>query len=73
MTILWKAVEQSFTVVVLVLQFYSVSNFETFINFGLDTLRNERVNRSVKVCILYLVLDSSFARSYWRFLGLPLH
>ena len=45
MTIHWKAVEQYFTVVLFVFQF-SVCNFGKFNNFGLDTVRSERVNDS---------------------------
>ena len=40
----WKAVEQYFTVVLFVVQFYPVCNFETFINFGVGTVRSERLN-----------------------------
>ena len=36
MTIHWKAVEQYFTVVLFVLQFYSVFNFGLRTNFDLD-------------------------------------
>ena len=43
MTIHWKAVEQYFTVVMFVFQFYPVCNFGKFINFVLDTVRSERV------------------------------
>ena len=35
MTIHWKAVEQYFTVVLFVFQFYPVCNFGKFIKFGL--------------------------------------
>ena len=52
MTLHWKAVEQYFTVVLLVFQFYPGCNFGKFINFGLNsTVRNERVN--LKVGIFY--------------------
>ena len=46
MTIHWKAVEQYtyFTVVLFGFQFYPVCNFEKCINFGLGTLRSEKVN-----------------------------
>ena len=44
MTIHWKAVEQCFTVVLFVFQFYLVCNFGKFISFGLDTVKRERVN-----------------------------
>ena len=37
MTIHWKAVEQHFTAVLFVFQFYPVCNFGKFITFGLDT------------------------------------
>ena len=42
----WKTVEQYITVVLLVLffQFYPVCNFGKLINFGLATVRSERVN-----------------------------
>ena len=42
-TIHWKAVEQYFTVVLFVFQFYPVCNFGTFIKFGLGTVGSERV------------------------------
>ena len=45
MTIYWKAVEQYFTVVLSVFQFYPVCNFGKFINCGLGTVRSERVKR----------------------------
>ena len=41
MTIHWKAVEQYFTVVLFVIQFYTVCNFGKLINFGLGTVRRE--------------------------------
>ena len=43
MTIHWKAVEQYFTVVLFAFKFYPVCNFGKFINFGLGTVRVERV------------------------------
>ena len=43
MIIYWKAVDKYFTVVPFVVQFYPVCNFGKFINFGLDTVRSERV------------------------------
>ena len=43
MTIHWKAVEQYFTVVLFVFRFYLVCNFGIFVNFGLGTVRSERV------------------------------
>ena len=49
MAIHWKAVEQYFTVVLFVFQFYPISNFGKFINFGLGTIRSERVNVPVGV------------------------
>ena len=42
-TIHWKAVEQYFTVVLFVSQFYPVWNFGKCISFGLGTVRSERV------------------------------
>ena len=42
-TIHWKAVEQYFSVILFVFQFYPVCNFGQFINFGLGTVRSERV------------------------------
>ena len=44
MTIHWKAVEQYFTVVLFVFQFYPVCNFGKVISFGFGTVRSERVN-----------------------------
>ena len=38
-----KAVEQYFTMVLFIFQFYPVCNFGQVINFGLGTVRNERV------------------------------
>ena len=43
MTIHWKAVEQCFTVVLFVFQFYPFCNFGTFIHFGLGIVRSEEV------------------------------
>ena len=44
MTIRWKAaVEQYFTVVLFVFQFYPVCNFGNFMYFGLGTVKSERV------------------------------
>ena len=43
MTLHWKAVEQYFTVVLFVFQFYPASNFGKFISFGLGNVRSERV------------------------------
>ena len=43
MTIHWKAVEQHFSVVLFVFQFCPVCNFGKFINFGLATVRSEKV------------------------------
>ena len=48
-TIHWKAVEQYFTVVLFVFQSRSTHwhfvIFETFSNFGLGTVRSERINQ----------------------------
>ena len=41
MTIHWKAVEQHFTMVLFVFQFYPDCNFGKFVNLGFGTLRNE--------------------------------
>ena len=38
---------QHFTVVPFVFQFYPVCNFGKFINFGLGTVRRERVNQGL--------------------------
>ena len=43
MTIHWKAVEQSFAVVLFVFQFYPFCNFGKFDNFGFGTVRSERI------------------------------
>ena len=43
MTNRWEAVEQYFAVVLFVFYFYQVCNFGKFINFGLGTVRSERV------------------------------
>ena len=43
MTIYWKAVEQYFTVVMFVFQFHPSCHFKKFMNFGLGTVRSERV------------------------------
>ena len=43
MTIHCKAVEQYFTVMLFGFQFYPFCNFGKFINFGLGTVRSERV------------------------------
>ena len=47
-TIHWKAVEQYFTVVVVGFQFYPVCNFRKFNNFGLGSVRSERVKEKPK-------------------------
>ena len=44
MTIHWKAVEQCFTVVLVVFQFYPVYNSGKFINVGLGTVKSESDN-----------------------------
>ena len=46
MTIHWKAVEQYFTELLFVFQFYPVCNFGKFVNFGLGTVRIERVKHN---------------------------
>ena len=47
MTIKWKSVEQYFAVVLFVFQFYhDVGYCGKFINFGLGTVKSERVNYS---------------------------
>ena len=43
MTIHWKAVEQYFTLVFFVFQFYPVCYFEKFVSFGLGTVRSDMV------------------------------
>ena len=45
MTIHWKAIEQYFTVVLFVFQFFPVCNFGKFASFGLGSVRGERVNK----------------------------
>ena len=40
-TIHWKAVDQYFTVVLFVFQFYPVCNFGKFMNFELGTVRSD--------------------------------
>ena len=47
MAICWKAVEQVFTVVLFIFQFYPGFNFGKFISFGLGTVRSERVTARV--------------------------
>ena len=47
MTIRWKAVEQYFTVVLFVFQFTTVCNLTTLENFGLSTVRTERVKNNI--------------------------
>ena len=42
-------VEQYFTVVLFVFQFYPVCNFGKFISFGLGTIRSERVKQQRKI------------------------
>ena len=39
-------VKQYFSLVLFVFYFYSVCNFGKFLNFGLGTIRNERVNNN---------------------------
>ena len=43
MGIHWRAVEQYFTVVLFVFEFYPAYSFSKFINLGLGTDRSERV------------------------------
>ena len=52
MTIRGKAIEQHFTVVLLVFQFYPVCKFGQFMNFGLGIVRSESVNKNLKKYIL---------------------
>ena len=58
MTICWKAVEQYFTVLLFVFQFYLVCNLGKLINFELGTAKSERVevqskgNNSPEQCLL---------------------
>ena len=56
-----KIVEQYFTVVLLVLQFYPVGYFGEFINFGLGTVKSERVNDGgrIKHCLSSIELITS--------------
>ena len=50
MTIHWKAVEQYFTMVLFVFQFQAVCHFEKkYINFGLSTVRIDRVKGVILV------------------------
>ena len=44
MTIHWKAVEKDFFSV------FIVGNFETFINFGLSVIKNEKINNVCACC-----------------------
>ena len=53
-TIHWKAVKQYFTVVPFVVQFHPVCNFRKFINFGLRTVRTDRI-----ICCKVLMHDVS--------------
>ena len=46
----WKAVEQYFTVVLFVFQFYPVCKFAKLINCGLCTVKSERVTFRKKLC-----------------------
>ena len=50
MTIHWKAVEQFFTVVLFLFQFYRVCNFGKFISFELETVRSERLSEPIVIC-----------------------
>ena len=43
MTIPWKAVKKCFTVMLFVFQIYTLCRFGKFINFGIGTVRNERL------------------------------
>ena len=63
MTIHWKAVEQYFTVVLFVFQFYPVCNFGGFINFGLGTVRSERVKTNDVISSKILVFVPSCPQS----------
>ena len=54
MTIQWKCVEQHFTMVLFVFQFYPDCKFGTFINFGLGTVRNERVKTFHAIVLIWL-------------------
>ena len=53
----WKAVEQFFTMVLFVFQFYTV--LENFVSFGLGTTRSERVNKTCFVFFIGFSVDSS--------------
>ena len=50
----WKAVEQYFTEVLFMFPVYPVCNFETFLDFGLGTVRSEKVNQ-VQLLQYYVV------------------
>ena len=63
-TINWKAVEQYFTVVLFVFQFYSVCDFGKFISFGLGTIRSERVKNSTPPYEAILFVCSEIAVLY---------
>ena len=52
MTIHWKAVEQYIPVVLLVFQFNPVCNFGKFINFGLGTIKSERIKSRWRTFVL---------------------
>ena len=54
-TIHWKAVEQSFSVVLFVVQFYPVCNFGKLMKFGLRTIRSERgfVSASFQLLVVF--------------------
>ena len=47
MTIHWKAVEQYFTVVLFVFQFYSDCNFYNFLDQALSEVKGQRIKTSI--------------------------
>ena len=65
MTIHSKAVEKYFSEVLFVFQFYPVCNFGKFINFGLGTVRSERVKQQF-IAIFGCCVQKKFLKILFR-------
>ena len=70
MTIHWKAVEQYFTVVLFVFQFYPVCNLRNFIDFGIGTVRFQRVKTWLS-CYAYQECNYLHSVDKWSHCCLP--
>ena len=66
MTLHWKAVEQYFTVVPFVFQFHPECNLRKFINFGLGTVRSERVIKGSALLLCFRDTLFKYGLNFFR-------